>query len=271
MSMNPRKGRRRLIRPAENFGRLGHLDSLLYLPDLAKHVYGDHAKGLDSSLTAFAYCYRRFGPPPWGTDGRKNLGGEWILTTRDPEVFLGVDPGGCSIDYYLHYYVSERLRDEADGPGLEWRREAARRRFDAENPGKSYEDFMLAQIEDEPCPFLVPIVEQSPGGPQKLRHLLAWPDDMPPYPRRCSAEIEARVECAVTYALRDLLRPCYVRDVAINLFGRISEKNLARGQVARRSPLAGWGVREIERRAQLVAKGEAAGLTPASRALRLGS
>ena len=228
-SLAPRKGRRRVIRTAENFRTLGHLDSSIYLPHLAKQVYGDRAKWPDSSLTAFAYCYRRFGPPPRGTDDYKNLGGAWILTTRDPEVFLGVDPGGCSIDYYLHYYVSERLRDEGGAPALAWRQES-RRRFDVLNPGKAYEDFMLAQTQAQrPCP---------------------WLDDMPRYPRRCSVEIEARVEAAVTYVLGDLLRPCYVRDVAINLFGRISENNPARGQVARPSPLAGWGVpvREIENR-----------------------
>lgn len=232
--MRPRKGGRRVIRPAENFGTLGHLDSLIYLPDLATHVYGERAKWPDSSLTAFAYCYRRFGPPPMGTDDYKNLGGGWILTTGDPEVFFAVDPGGCSIDLYLHHYVAERLRDEADAPARGWRQES-RRRFDVAHPRKTLEDYLLAQMQGGPC---------------------RWLEDMPPYPRRCSAEIEARVEGTVTYVLRDLLRPCYVRDVAINLFGRISTKNPARGQEAKRSPLSGWGVpvREIER--QMAREGE---------------
>jgi hypothetical protein len=192
--------------------------------NLAREVYGDRADWPNSSLTAFAYLYRRFGPPPRGTDDYKQLGGAWILKTRDPEVYLHVDPGSCAIGFFLSQLVSERLYLEAERPGVEWRREWRRRYFEA-HPGASVDDLLGAWFEDN------------------------WDAGMPRLPR-CPPEIVERALSAQRHLLNDLLRPVYVRDVPINLFGRISSENPARGREAPRSRLAGWGVpvREMERR-----------------------
>ncbi len=219
---------RRVIRPARRWaGSLKPLDSVrLHMSKVARDVWGERAGWDNSSLTAFAYCYRRFGPPPRGTDDYKQLGGAWLLRTRDSDVYLGIDPGGCSIDLYLAQYVSEELSSAAEHPGVEWRLEA-RRRYREAHRGSSPEEFQLASMADEQ----------------------PWLEGMPHYPR-CSQEIIDRALLALRHILFDLLRPVYVRDARINLFGRISSENPARGPVAERSHLAGWGVpvREMERR-----------------------
>ncbi len=217
----------RQIRPARRWsGSLKGLDSTrLFMSRLAREVYGERATWDNSSLTAFAYCYRRFGPPPRGTDDFKQLGGSWILKTRDPDIYLGVDPGGCSIDLYLAQYASERLRAAAEKPGREWRGESRRRYFEA-NPEASEDDYMLACMADE--------------------H--PWKAGMPRYPR-CPSEIVERALAALRHALLDLLRPVFIRDAKINLFGRSRAGNKMRGRTAERSHLAGWGVpvQEMER------------------------
>jgi hypothetical protein len=197
------------------------------MSEVAREAYGARSGWKDSSLTAFAYMYRRFGPPPRGTDDSKNLAGAWIMKTRDPDIFLHVDPGGCAIGLFFGQYVSERLHEEASKPGLAWRKESKRRYFQA-HPGAWDEDYLLASIGTSPEP---------------------WRSDMPDYPR-CPPEIVERALAALRHALLDFLRPVHVRDVPINLFGVISPENPARGRVAQRSELAGWGVpvREMERR-----------------------
>lgn len=223
------------IRPARRFGTLYPLDSVrLHMPEVAREVYGERAEWPNSSLTAFAYFYRRFGPPPRGADGFKCLGGAWMLKTRDPDVFTHVYPGGSPIESYFGQYVSERLYAEASAPGRAWREECRRRYFEA-HPDASLDDYRLAAISRPPQP---------------------WRDGMPKY-IRCPPEIVERALAAQRHLLRDLLRPVRVRDVTINLFGRITEDNPARGREAPRSELAGWGVpvREMERRAKSQATG----------------
>jgi hypothetical protein len=214
----------RQIRPARRYGTLYPLDSVrMHMPNVAREVYGARADWPNSSLTAFAYLYRRFGPPPRGTDGYKHLGGAWLLTTRDPDVYQILDPGGCEISLFLGQYVSARLHEEAGRPGREWRREWRRRYFEA-HPSATPADYRLATDE-------------------------GWDSGLPRCPR-CPPEIVERALAAHRHLLNDLLRPVYVDDVAINLFGRISDENPARGREAPRSKLAGWGVpvREMERR-----------------------
>jgi hypothetical protein len=190
----------------------------LYVPEIAREVYGPRADDEASSLTAFAYMYRRFGPPPRGTDDHKRLGGAWILTTRDVDVYLEVDPTANGVSYDIEQFASRSLCEDAERPGLEWRREA-RCRYFAAHPEASESDYLLARLADSQ----------------------PWLDGMLRYPR-CPPEIVDRALAAIRHALLDLLRPVYVRDVAINLFGQIDGDNVARGRRAKRSTLAGLGV-----------------------------
>lgn len=215
----------RQIRPARRFGTLRSLDSVrLHMSLVAGEVYGERAEWPNSSLTAFAYLYRRFGPPPRGADGYKQLGGAWILKTRDPDVYLSIDPGGDAISLFFGQLVSEWLYREAERPRREWRREWRRRYFEA-HPGASEDDFWTAWIGD------------------------SWDAGMSRIPRY-PPEIVERALAALRHLLNDLLRPVYVRDVPINLFGCITAENPARGREAPRSKLAGRGVpvREMEKR-----------------------
>jgi len=60
---------------------------------------------------------------------------------------------------------------------------------------------------------------------------------------------EAVQECRaeLVWAMRDLLRPVFVRDVAINLFGRIA-RNARRLPTCPRSPYAGYGLLAVRPR-----------------------
>lgn len=137
--------------------------------ELAREAYGlpdvmSPDKGDDSGLTCFAYLWRRFGPPRYGSDPHKDLCC-YYLTTDDPDVVLWVRPCGSGLAYGVGYMVSKRL---AAGPSPSARR---------------------------------------------------------------------RVQGALKRALRELLRPAYVRDVPINILGRCAD-----GEPAERSKYAGLGV-----------------------------
>ncbi len=92
-------------------------DDLVDVRAIADVVWGDCA-GQDSGLIAFAYLYRRFGPPIHGCDPRKDLA-SYALTTSDPDVFLLVHPGS-----ELRYSIGYRIPEDVKAPAL-----AARQRW----------------------------------------------------------------------------------------------------------------------------------------------
>lgn len=72
----------------------------------------------------FAYCFRRFGYPERGWDGRKDLV-QYFLTTPHPELFLGVRPyvGGTptiSLSFYATAHQLHAIRNYACKPQQEW-------------------------------------------------------------------------------------------------------------------------------------------------------
>ncbi len=206
------------IRTAKRHGPLTGLDSGIQMSVMARELYGDRLHD-DSSLTAFAYLYRRFGPPPRGGDDLKEIA-VWLLKTRDPQVYLGIYPGGCSIDLYLSHYVDASLAREAEAPMREYRRQA-RAIYDRIYPDGDYEGFVLEGIgESRPC----------------------WEGELERLETRTDPEILTRVDAVLRHILLDLLRPVVIRDVEINLFGRCNADNPPRGRSAPWSHLAGWGV-----------------------------
>lgn len=204
----------------------GASSELCHMGALAFEAWGDAAHDPDSSALAFAYLYRRFGPPSLLGDSHKDMA-EWVLTTNDPDVLVSVHPGGGEIGYALTYWVRASLEDEARKPAADWWTAYRARIADAvaaERPefvSKRDDDGEPAELSDEGWaevdrryfvekmpPEVIAIIGRPPrmGNPQK------WETEGTP--------IQKRVATAILGTLRRLLRPVYVRDVAITIVGQ---------------------------------------------------
>lgn len=241
----------RQIRPARRWkGKLTGAggDELVFVSELAREVYGypprfgtaenpDPPNRENSGFTAFAYLYRRFGPPPVGSDDYKDLG-RWILKTRDPEVYLTAYPSGSEAWLGFGYFITESLADLARKPRADYSERIESWYIENVPQGDATEEEYATAYWDEMYKF----GDKKPIWSGKVECPESFVDP----------EIQARVVGALKHALLDLLRPTYVRDVRFNLFGRFDKTtgNKPSGREAPYSHLAGWGVpvREMERR-----------------------
>ncbi len=67
----------------------------------------------------FAYMYRRFGVPEWGSDSHKEIA-NWYITTPDPNVALCVSPRPSGITHSFGYLVNiKKYNDRRDDPNTE--------------------------------------------------------------------------------------------------------------------------------------------------------
>jgi hypothetical protein len=165
--------------PGPVFGCLGFGDNLVDGHALAVDALGERAKDGGSGLVAFAYLWRRFGPPAGGSDPYKDLAA-YALTTAEPDVFLRVVTHGAALAYGVGYFALEGVRSDFRNPRAEnWR-------------------------------------EASP--------------------------LARRVNQALFDSLRDLLRPVYIRDTAINIFGRLLDDDQQQNDAAEPSKYAGLGI-----------------------------
>lgn len=72
-----------------------------FLPDKFKLVeYGN----------LFAYMYRRFGIPQFGSDDHKEIA-NWYITTPDPAVALRVSPRPSGVNHSFGYVIDQRIYD----------------------------------------------------------------------------------------------------------------------------------------------------------------
>lgn len=127
----------------------------------------------NSGLVAFGYLWRRFGPPSWGSDDRKELC-SYVIRTPDSAVFLELGVKAMPLSFSVGF---------------------------------------LADSSTETTRFA---------------------DD--------GDETMARIRTAVIAAMREMLRPVYVRDVPINIFGRVTDEYASDWEPAERSKYAGLGV-----------------------------
>lgn len=93
-----------------------------------------------SGVALFAYMWRRFGPPWFGSDGEKELA-EWVISTRLDGIFLVVSPKGGALrhSFAVLYGAPQFDRFPADGYSdneavLECRAELVRAMRDLLNP-----------------------------------------------------------------------------------------------------------------------------------------
>ena len=182
------------------------------------------------AFAAFAYCWRRFGPPWWGSDEDKDLAC-YILHTPQPDVLLTLALSASPLPYAVGYLVTQAVM-------AAWR--APRERWEAQ-----FEAWWLTTTR--------PTGEAAPGAPdlrtQFSPYWAARNDDsivrdaeavIGPYPRHGSP----LVRDALTAALIECLRPVKVRDIAINILGCVPDAALATDthDACPRSVYAGDGI-----------------------------
>lgn len=223
------KARAKTIRSRKTYpdGFVGGASSeLCNMGALAFEAWSDAAHDPDSSALAFAYLYRRFGPPSLLGDSHKDMA-EWVLTTDDPDVLVSIHPGGGEIRHALTYWVRASLEDEARKPAADWWTAYRGRIADAvaaersELVSKRDENGEPVELADEGWaevdrryyggeehPEVIAII----GRPPRMKSPKLWETEGTP--------IQKRIATAILGTLRRLLRPVYVRDVGITIVGR---------------------------------------------------
>lgn len=208
-----------------------HGSDLCECSSLAKLAWGDCAIKENSGLTAFAYLWRRFGPPVWGSDEHKRLV-SYILTTSHQEVFLSVDLSASEMYLNVGYLCTKRLDMEFHKPQTDWWR-AFRGWVRKQNPGASA--VALSQLVGE--------LSFDKG----KRALAAKDIGKYPLPPRAQnwkrgSGVQKLVNETLVSAMRELLRPVFIRDVAINIFGRLTDDEARRISPAEPSIYSGFGI-----------------------------
>lgn len=194
---------------------------------LAEEAWKDYDRGGNSGLTAFAYLWRRFGPTPHGSDDHKEICC-YYLGTPMPGVVLWVSPRGSGVD--AGYLVDMATHKRCDKLRLDWWR-----KFDRVGYGiaKQLGVKLPLEIGSNDYDAVWKKAEAKIGKHPRLAPTFkagGWKKGCP--------AVRA-VNQALLAAMRELLRPVYVRDVPINLFGRYEGGEM---HAADPHPLSGYGV-----------------------------
>lgn len=192
--------------------------------DLANEIYGGDAGLEDSGLTAFAYLWRRFGPPALGSDDHKGLA-SYYIGTPNPGVLLWLGVSAAPLAYAVGFLATEDVRDPIYGPQREWIGKAEQ--WSREH-GFGHAHGFYAAGEKQDVARMVADIGECP-----MPDASKWRDPSEP----CHA-----LNAAVAEALEELRRPVYVRDVPINVFGRMAGDEADEWEPAERSKYAGYGV-----------------------------
>lgn len=219
---------------------------------MAIEVWGKACEDRDSGLKAFAYLWRRFGPPWHGSDDHKDLC-TYCLTTADPDVFLVLHLNGAGLKYSVSYMAHESIREEYEKPMQEWEKKFENWFMDQhqeikwenhEKWGEKYKKkigtmFWTARYDGK---IYKQAVEAIGKFPRLHVQLDGW---------RNIGGIVQRVNQSIFDAMNELLRPVYIRDCPINIFGMCEEAEIEDGDenlepgvmyAAKRSMYAGFGV-----------------------------
>lgn len=212
--------------------------------DLADLVYGAAAGAPQSGLLAFAYCWRRFGPPWRGSDPHKDLV-RYVVGTSHPEVCLSLSLSASALRYGVGYMIAEELHTLLYAPMTAWEQ-----RFEAwwlDRLGcAGANDLRTTRQKNrlrERC-------REARWTPTVVRDAEAA---LGLFPRITAGS--PLVTAAIMEALQELLRPVYVRDVAITILGRVADDALGTLPAAAPSLYAGYGISKEEMDASLSAEG----------------
>ena len=213
--------------------------------EIAEAAYGE-ALSENSGLTAFAYLWRRFGPPWHGADHDQHLV-KYILGTPNPDILLLLALRGSALPYGVGYLLTHTLEAEWLAPGRDWEK-----RFEAwwlahqTTPEEQRVLRKHARSSQE-------VVNADPA--MRALGTRFWADRIHnhamrdaavaaigPNPRTSEAYPRAELAEALTAALQELLRPVFIRDVAINILGRVDDELLDERESAEVSDYAGYGI-----------------------------
>lgn len=175
--------------------------------DLAVEAWGEDANYADSGLTAFAYLWRRFGPPTMGSDPYKDLC-RYLIGTPMPGVYLMLNLKGSPLAYGVGYTATEEVHDLIRRPEAEYWTKVSQ--WAAENGHRNA--------------ITLTLDKSKAAAWEQARATLGPPPDPPDLARW--REIEGPVgdlNRAVFECLREMLRPVYIRDVYLNIFGTTGE------------------------------------------------
>lgn len=231
---------------------------------LAFEAWGDASDDNDTGLLAFAYLTRRFGPPMEG-DSYKTLG-TWVLTTPDPDVYLTISPSGSSLALCVGCLMRRDLEREFERPTseafqrqLHWLAErVAEERPDLVSKGTGPDG--LDELAEEGW-AIARDRRYDPGpdgkwGPESWgARAVAVVGRAKRAPLACdwrdgSDPIQHRVNTALLSAMKRLLRPVYIRDVAVNILGHAGRKARPSGFAAQgRAAHAKWKAEQAAKEA----------------------
>lgn len=191
--------------------------------DLAVEAWGDEAEFVNSGVTAMAYLWRRFGPPPLGSDNYKQLCC-YYLGTPVKGVVLTLGLSGSPLSYAVGFVATHKILDECRKPQEKWIKDidAWARERGCDGITSLYYDKKNASLRDQAVAEL---------GRKPYPDLTNWGSDN---------GMVGKLNRAIFQAMQELRRPVYIRDAAINIFGRCDEFNGL--QPAEPSRYAGLGV-----------------------------
>ena len=210
-------------------------DDIVDAHALAIEAWGERCEDNNSGLLAFAYLWRRFGPPWRGGDDHKSLV-DYTLTTSEPDVFLWIHLSGSSLSLCTGYLALESVGEEHRKPFCDWE-EAFYEWWWSQHPEfepweeteENKQKVSKMYWEDRVKTSIIDAAKEQIG---------PFPDRHDPSKWRTIGGLVTRVNQALFDAMQELLTPVYVRDVPINLFGRCEDSDTA----APRSKYAGYGV-----------------------------
>jgi len=210
------------------------IDRIVNCCDLAKEAWGEQCDEDNSALTAMAYLWRRFGPPIWGSDDYKDLCA-YYLTTDDPRVFLWLHLDGTGLAISSGYVTLVEVQDEILKPEVEWYKAYDEWWWKQHPEFEEWEDTKANQKiidklfwaeQDE----MRKKAQEEIGTLPRTRHPEHWRD--------YKDGLEKHINQVLFDAMKELLRPVYIRDCPINILGRCNDSE----EPAEPSKYAGLGV-----------------------------
>lgn len=208
-----------------------------------KEVCNDQTRG----LAAFAYLWRRFGPPFMGTDPHKRLVC-YYLTTSDPDIFLGIDVSASGLSYSTCYLAKNSVREAHQKPIFKKMKKwdnAFERWWIKNHPEFKDQIKNWKKLNPEEKKKIQDMYGNDFYNQDVYKKAKA---DLGEHPN-CHQESKTtrRLKRVLTAAMKELLRPVFVRDVPINILGRVLDAEYAgygesETDCAPRSKYAGYGV-----------------------------
>lgn len=173
---------------------------------------GSESRGLETdfrkeqpnaSMAAFGYLFRRFGAPMPAGDEYKRMAVYYLGTPMD-DLALCISSGGGSltldVSYLIGYSLMERMNEAYERKRAVWSKRFAKFSGTAD-PAKQMELMLDAD-------YLANAAKQIGAYP---REPIDWHE---------GSLVRRQVNRALLAALRELLRPVYIRDVPLNILGK---------------------------------------------------